>query len=257
MATLAESLTRSGASERASRFHVRMAITFIAVAVVGFLPTYWLPMGRGTLAADPIVHLHAVVFFGWTLLFLAQTLLVASGNVRQHRALGVVGVSWATAMIFVGLLTAIHSVKTSTALGFGPGARAFATIPVTGIALFAATVTVALVNVRDRELHRRLMILATVPLLQAPVGRWFQLFLKPPDAPVGARPPVESSFGAAIAVDLLIVVAMVHDRRTRGRVHPVYWIGGAVVLAVQLLRLPISRTSAWGHVLDGLMKLVP
>jgi hypothetical protein len=60
-----------------------------------------------------------------------------------------------------------------------------------------------------------------------------------------------------LAANLLIVAAMIHDRRTRGRIHPAYWYGGAIVLAVQLLRMPLSTTSAWMHATDWLVAMFP
>jgi hypothetical protein len=61
----------------------------------------------------------------------------------------------------------------------------------------------------------------------------------------------------AILSDLLIVVAMIHDRRTTGRVHPVYWIAGGALLAVQVLRVPLSSTDAWVRVTHWLTALAP
>ena len=58
-------------------------------------------------------------------------------------------------------------------------------------------------------------------------------------------------------MDLPIVVAMVHDRRTTGRVHRGYWIALAVILSVQLLRVPVSATNAWMHVPQWLLALAP
>ena len=50
---------------------------------------------------------------------------------------------------------------------------------------------------------------------------------------------------------------MVHDRRTRGRVHPAYWVAGGVALAVQLLRVPLSGTAGWLRVTDWMLALAP
>lgn len=36
------------------RFYVRMAATFVAIAVIGFAPTYWIPLFRGTLDRSSI-----------------------------------------------------------------------------------------------------------------------------------------------------------------------------------------------------------
>jgi hypothetical protein len=38
---------------------------------------------------------------------------------------------------------------------------------------------------------------------------------------------------------------MVYDRHTRGRPHRVYVIGGSIILAVQILNVPIGGSEAW------------
>jgi len=60
------------------RFYLHIAAACLIVAVVGFTPTYWLPLFRGTLNVPAISHAHAAVFYSWTLLFLAQTWLAAN-----------------------------------------------------------------------------------------------------------------------------------------------------------------------------------
>jgi hypothetical protein len=235
-------------------FYVRMAATFILVAVAGFVPTYWTPMARGTLQATPLIHLHASLFFGWLILFFVQTLLASSGRVSRHRAMGVFGVSLATGMLFVGLATTIQGMQRATASGFGAADRSFAIVSVSGILLFVGLLAAALLYVRDLDVHRRLMLTGTVSLLQAPIGRLFMVARRPPGAQ--GPPPVAATIGAGLATDLLIVVAMVHDRRTRGRVHPAYWVGGAIVLAVQVLRVPLAETRAWAHVADWLVAIL-
>jgi hypothetical protein len=237
------------------RFYVRMAAVCLAVAVVGFSPTYWVPLFRGTLAVPAISHVHATVFYGWTALFLVQTWLIGHRRFSRHRELGVFGVALATAMIFVGMAAAVVSLKQSTADGFGPAAKAFTIVPVSAILFFAALFTVALLQVRRLETHKRLMLVATVSLLQAAVGRWFVLFLAPASvggAPV-SPPPVFVTIMPGLVSDLLIVAAMTYDRRTIGRVHPVYWIAGGALVALQVLRVPMSTTAAWTQVANWLL----
>jgi hypothetical protein len=238
-----------------------MAAICVGVAFVGFAPTYWVPMIRGRLDIAPIAHLHALFFYGWTLLFLRQTMLAGSGRLARHREVGVAGVAVATGMCFAGLGMAINSLKRFEAAGIGATARAFSIVSVTAIALFAALFVVALLNVKKPEIHKRVMLVATISILQAAAGRWFALFLAPPPPPgvTGSfiPPTVLVSVMPGLAVDLLIVAAMIHDRRTIGRVHPAYWIAGGTVLAVQLLRVPVSATAAWAHVTYWLVALSP
>ena len=232
-----------------------MAAVCLAVAVVGFSPTYWIPLFRGTLEVPAISHVHAAVFYGWTGLFLLQTWLIGSRRFSRHRELGVFGVALATTMLFVGMAAAIVSLKQSTAEGFGAAARAFTIVPVSGILFFAGLFTVALLQVRKLETHKRLMLVATVSLLQAAVGRWFLLFLAPASAagaPV-SPPPVFVSIMPGLISDLLIVAAMIYDRKTIGRVHPAYWVAGGALFAVQLLRVPMSTTAAWTQIANWLL----
>jgi hypothetical protein len=60
---------------------------------------------------------------------------------------------------------------------------------------------------------------------------------------------------SAMAADMLILAAIVHDVRTRGRPHPVYVLGGGIVLAAQLLRGPLSATQWWYALADSLARL--
>ncbi|MNC95520.1 hypothetical protein D3C83_126690 [compost metagenome] len=48
---------------------------------------------------------------------------------------------------------------------------------------------------------------------------------------------------------------MVHDWRRDGRVHPALWIGSLAVVAVQVLRVPVSYTQAWQSVASAIMSL--
>ncbi len=246
---------------RRERFYVRMAAICLVVAVIGFIPTYWIPLFQGTLEVAPIAHLHAVLFFGWMSLFVWQTSLVAGGKVARHREIGLLGVSLATGMVLVGLGMAINSMKLREAAGVGEVARGFSTVSVTGILMFAVLLAIAVANTRKPEIHKRLMLVASASILQAAVGRWFAMLLAPP-RPEGAvgltpLPPIAVTVMPGLLVDLLIVAAMVHDRKTRGSVHPVYWAAGGAVLAFQWLRIPLSTTSAWDHVARWLVSLSP
>src|SRR3954470_15883580 len=118
-------------------FYFYMALSFAAVAFIGFAPTYWMPMAKGTFQAAPVYHLHGLIFFSWTLFFIFQTWLAASGQTLRHRSVGLIGISLATAMIFFGILISILSVRRDTIAGMGDAARTFMIVPLTDIALFA------------------------------------------------------------------------------------------------------------------------
>jgi energy-converting hydrogenase Eha subunit A len=234
-------------------FYFTMALCFAAVAFIGFAPTYWAPMAKGTFRAAPVLHLHGLIFFSWTLYFIFQTWLVAAGQTVRHRSVGLIGISLATAMTFFGILIAILSVRRDAAAGLGEAARTFMIVPLTDIALFAIFVLLAMVYLRRAEWHKRFMLLAMIVLMPAPIARWFLTFLAPPGGPV--VPPVSVATGPVAVASLLLIVAMLHDWRSRGRPHAVYVWGGGAFLAVMLLRIPFSTSPAWQQIASALAGL--
>jgi hypothetical protein len=255
MSTLNPGLLGPQSIKKRDPFYVRTGIFCLVVGIVGFLPSYWIPMVLGSLHVPPLAHLHALFFYAWLLLFVRQAMLVGSGDVAGHRAWGVFGVALATAMCFAGMGIAMNSIKHFDALGMGPAARSFSVVPVSAILVFAALFAAALFNTRRPEVHKRYMLSATASLLQPAFARWFLLLLAPsgPQTP----PPVFVSIGPGILSDLVIVAAMLHDRKAIGHVHRSYWIALAVMLSAQLIRIPLGMTNAWDAVASGLVRLSP
>jgi hypothetical protein len=235
-------------------FYVWMAGACALIAFGGFAPTYWLQLAAGTFVGSPLLHLHGLLFSAWTLLFLAQTTFVAMGRLDRHRTWGLAGISLATAMVLVGFAAADEVLTRRLAAGFGDRARAFHIVSTSMAALFGGLLVAAIGYVRRPEIHKRLMLLATISVLPPAIARVFYAInvgvgegLRPGLA--GPR-TVESVLMSALVADLLIVAAMTYDWRTRGRVHPAYLIGGGIIVAVQLLRAPLSTTSWWYAVAD-------
>ena len=222
-----------GARVRSTRrFYVWMATSCLAIAVLGFMPTYFVPMARGSFQAEPIVHLHGLILFSWMLFFLAQTWLVAQGKVLSHRSWGMLGIALITAMTF--MIVAVVSMRIAQAQLPGQPAdalhavRAFEWVSISTILFIVPVFTLAIVKLRDTESHKRLVLLMTISMLGAPIARWFLTFLAPPAPPPIVVPGLPPAFAPSIAVtiapalvgDLLLVVAMIYDWRMRGRVHP-------------------------------------
>lgn len=244
---------RVSAQSPTQYFYFYMALSCMAVAFLGFAPTYWMPLASGSFPSMPVIHFHGLLFFAWSLYFVFQSWLAASGQIARHRTIGMIGVSLATAMTIFGFLAGVNAMKRSAAIGLTNEGIAFAIVPFSGILFFAVVVTLAIANVRRPEIHKRLMLLAGISVLDAAVARWFLTFLAPPGPP--GPPPVPVTIPPAFVAYLLLVAAIVYDWRTRGRPHPVYVYGGIVLVAVKLLNWPISTTSAWHSLAGGILAL--
>jgi len=237
-----------------SWFYVWMAIACAVVAFAGFAPTYWLQLPAGTFVGSPLVHLHGLLFSAWPLYLIWQTTLAARGHSGRHRAWGLLGISLATAMVVVGFAVANGVLAARLTAGYGDRARAFHIASISMITLFAAFVSAAIVYVSRPEIHKRLMLLATASMLPPAVARLF--FAVTVGIGPGLRPglgPPRTLAGVllpTLIADGVIVAAAIYDTRRRGRPHPVYLIGGAIMIAVQVARIPVSTTSWWYAVAD-------
>jgi hypothetical protein len=219
-------------------FFGTMAIVLAVIVFAGFGPTYYFRFFGGgpqaTVSGKPfsvLVHLHGALFTSWVLLFVVQTALVASRRVAVHRRLGVVGAVLAGGMIVVGTLTAIEAAgRGATAVGIDP--LAFMAIPMFDMVLFATFIVAALVSRRNKDSHKRLMLLAYAVLITAAIARI---------GGISAQGPLVF-FGLSF---LVVVCAVLYDYFTRGRVHPAYIWGGALIFIMVPARLAISGTAAW------------
>jgi hypothetical protein len=215
-----------------------MAVALALTVFAGFSATYYLPLVAGTskatLSGRPftwLVHVHAVLFSAWVLLFIVQTALVARRRVAVHRRLGVAGGGLAAVMVVVGITLAVEAAAHGAAPpGIDP--LAFLAIPLFDMVLFSTFVTAALVLRRDRETHKRLMLMAYCSILVAAVARL--------PGVIALGPP--GFFGLTF---VFVVIAGIYDFWTRRRVHKAYLWGAGIFLLSQPLRMMISRTDAW------------
>ena len=240
MATIAASnsfrTTAPSAYDRV--FYSGMAIAMALTVVTGFARTYYLRSYFGPTASvtggtalSPLVHLHGALFTAWMVLFIVQTALVATRRVAIHRRLGVAAVALAIAMVVVGTKTAITAAARGSA---PPGLEplVFLVVPIFDMILFSGFVATAVWRRRDKEAHKRLMLLAYASIIVAGVARI------PGVIALGPLGFFALSF-------LFVLFGMIYDRWSRGRIHSVYKWGLAVLVLSVPVRLGLSGTAAW------------
>ena len=235
--------TEAQVSRRDRAFYVGMAIAVMATVFFGFAPSYYLksfthithyPTGVPlSLSLAPLIHIHAMVFSAWILLFVTQSTLVAAGRTDVHRRLGVAGAVLAPVMIILGFMTAVRGARD----GWNPGgpypdSLAFMVVGVADILVFSAFVAAGLWYRRRPEIHKRLMLLGTVGGLV-----WPAITRMPY---VAGRPIVMFTL-----LTTLVLASAVHDLLLHARVHPVSLWGGLLILAAVPIRVAIGLTGAW------------
>lgn len=236
MATLAEPLPGEA---RDDRFFLIMALAMAATIAAGFIVQ--LAAGRSSFNAPLLVHAHALVFFGWVTLFVAQTAFAATGRMTWHRQLGWIGAGWIVAMLVFGFAITITMVRRGQAPFFFAPQHFLVFNPVTLLAF--AVLTAAAIHLRRRtDWHRRLHFCGMTLLLAPAFGRLLPMPLLIPHA-----------FEAAFFVPLLFPAAgMVADRRRTGRVHRAWWWGVGAILATFVL----IQLVTWSPLGDALYRAV-
>ena len=216
-------------------FFPLMCLTILVTVWLGFSKTYYAAgMVKAHLPA-PIIHVHAAIMTLWLLTLTVQTSLVSVRKVKLHMAVGLWGFALAACMIPIGTLAAINSLRRDLSPpGSGLSSLTFFVVPVTGLLLFATLAAWSYSVRRKPDQHKRLIILATVPLLDAAVGRF------PQTLGIASNPMVQLGllciFPAAI---------MVHDLISRRKIQRVTLIGTLILLVVWLTRIPLAQTAAW------------
>jgi hypothetical protein len=221
--------TTSRRARRERLFFSGMAIAFAVVVFLGFAPTYYLRALSDRPALSPLVHLHGVLFSAWILLLLVQTNLVAMKRTDLHRTLGVAGGALAALMCIVGYVVAISAGRRSAA---NPGDLKFLIVPVGALIVFPALVGAAFLLRRRVDFHKRLMLIATIELMNAAVDRLPGVFA------AGLAPFYPGT-------DLFLIALAVYDAVTLRRLHPATVWGGLFLVVMQWLRVTLMDTSAW------------
>ena len=157
--------------------------------------------------------------------------LIAGRRVAVHRRMGIAGAVLALAMVAAGISMAVEMAARG---GAPPGVDplAFLAIPLFDMLLFSTFVIGALLMRRNREAHKRLMLLAYISIVVAAVARL------PGVLPLG--PFVFYGLGF-----VFVIAAALYDFATRGRVHRAYVWGGLLFAVSVPLRIAISTTTAW------------
>jgi uncharacterized membrane protein YozB (DUF420 family) len=219
-------------STRNHRFFVGMALAIVATVLVGFAPSYYLKAFSDTAPLSGLVHLHGLVATGWILLFVTQTWLIARHRTALHRRLGLAAFALVPLFSAVSLATAIAAARRDVAID-AEDALSFLGIGVSDAVVFFVLASAGILLRRRTETHKRLMLLATICILDAAIGRW----------------PSTIFSGSAVAysvwTDVFVLMCVVHDLISRGRVHQAYLLGGLLIVAAHVARITLAHTATW------------
>ncbi len=232
---------RAGLRRRTRQFYVAITLVLIVMVIRGFWPTYFGQLFGASVSRPWIMHLHSAYFTGWMVLLLTQVGLIYGGRVRVHRRIGMrVGIAYGVGLIALGLIVTMVAPVLHVRAGEWTVDRAagFLLLPLVDMVLFAGFFAAAIAYRNKPEIHKRLILVATIAVVFAAVARmgfesnlvFFLVWLAPLFACIG------------------------FDFATRRRVHSVYIVSFAV-LTVAFARVFFMESEGWLRV--GRALLVP
>lgn len=213
------------------RLFVGASFGIIVIVFAGFARSYFLRPLFSHDSLPPLLHIHGALMFAWFALFFVQTCLIETNHVSLHRKLGMFGLALAATMLVLGPYVAFHAAARdirarSEAAEFDLLIIGYDCVIT---ALFAGFVACAIALRKRVDLHKRLMLLATLSLLTPAIGRL----------------PLHSNLAAVLLGDLCVVLCVVADLWLHRRLHPVFIIGAPLIIVATYLAYVGVQTSAW------------
>jgi Na+/H+-dicarboxylate symporter len=215
------------ATQRA--FFTGISLLMVFAVFLGFSRSYYLKGLYGTPALPTLFHVHGLLFTGWMVFLVVQTGLVASRRTDLHRRIGVAGGVLAAAMTVAAMAMTIDLARRSATAPTDIG-LAFTIVPFFTVVVFPVLVGIALLYRRQPEVHKRLMVIATLELVTAGVAR----------IPGAGSMPL-----FFVLTDVGLVAILLYDVVTRGRPHSATVWGGLFLIATQVVRTTAGASAAW------------
>ncbi len=205
------------------RLFILSAILISVVCFAGFARSYYLRAWLSERTLPPILHLHGLIMTAWVMLFTIQIAAVAKNRIELHRKLGVFGAVLAALIVALGAFIVVRDVSRQSANATTASLLAlFAAFDGINLMLFGGFVFVAVWMRRRSDVHKRLMLLATLSLLPPALGRIAVRFVPIDDEPITKL----------VLLSGCVVVMVLIDALKYRRLHPAFGWGGAVLLAV-------------------------
>lgn len=235
-------------------YHTFVAASLIALMLWGFQHFYF--QGRsypGREIPPPIrtlVIVHGVTMTAWLVLLQAQALLIMTRRRKVHVTLGKIGAVLAVTIVVFGMQLGIESTRMNPPdmriWGLSP--KQFMIVPIGSIALFAGLVTAGVMYRRRPELHRTLMLLATLTAIPAAVSR-----IDPLNA-LYAGTVWDAWFGPFFATAVIAVIFLVVKTALTRTVDRYYAVGCVALIASFALIMWLAPTGAWDSVAGFLLR---
>jgi hypothetical protein len=222
-------------------FYAAAGTIFLVLTVLGFQQYIFHGKHVDGSAIAPvmmaIVVAHSTAIFAWFVMFFVQALLISTHNRRLHMTLGWGVVGIAALIVVTAPLVAFRSIQVAPeqVIFDWPGPQ-FLLVMYTEIALFAAFITIGVLNRKRPRIHRPMMLLASLAILSGATARIAQV------GSIFGGHLWMALFGPVVCLGALLLA--VRAAMTRSFDRP-FAVGLATMAVVTLVAGKLATTNMW------------
>jgi hypothetical protein len=199
---------------------------FAVIVLAGFSRSFFLPVMQGSFARPAVVHVHGALFFLWTALLVAQTVLAARRKLKWHRLIGSYAGWLILPMLATGAIVAALDTRRDYLAGEGDARLTFFYGELADLVMFGVLAGIAMLVRTRPQAHKRLVLLGSLGLLGAAVGRIPEL-------------------GGIYVLEPFIASMLAYDLASQRRLHPATLGGAAFLLTAVYSQGAVGSTDAW------------
>lgn len=197
-----------------------------------------------------LIIVHGVSMTGWVLVFLLQSLLIAARRHRVHMRLGWVAVVLAALILVSGFWFNLASFRLAPPefILWTLTMKQFMILGFYTLLIFAAFVGVGVFYRRRPEIHRPMMLLATLSTMTPAIARIDALNA------LYQGTGFERIFGPSLGMLLLGAILLVGGWCLSKTLDWAYALGYGVLASTQLLVIQFARTRMWDQIASFLLQ---
>lgn len=244
-------LAMKNQSEKDNSFFFVYTLILFAIVLIGFAPSLFFRPLFDTPAIPLYLQLHGMVLTAWFLLLISQAWFIRKNHITLHKKLGIFIAAYGVFVILGGLTATLNTVArgfgkdagfdtdmANIDLGIGAGISYLEFISgvvwanLAAMITFAVMLSSAIFFRRQTDIHKRLILIATVAIVGPALARIARLDF------LGG----EQGLFLPTTIFLLLAAIIIHDLLTLGKPHRASLAGAGFLILVFLTSIEIACT---------------
>jgi hypothetical protein len=236
-------LKRRSVARRRSSFYVGISGALLLIVFIGFFRTLYFRVFLNVPEIPLSLIAHGVVLTAWFVGIFVQAVLVKTRRIDIHRRLGWFFVAVGMAVVLISLFVTLNFVPRLRSIGVDieaalANASSVVWTDFVALVVFLTFLSLAVALRRRPEVHKRLMVLASISILSPAIARMWGM--------VGIRGPERDLYSLGSLVVLLAALALFDQIATK-RIHFVTLLGATFFIGLRIFAVFVVARSEIGR----------